>query len=337
MTIAEQGMAIWLLTGASGFLGRHVLDALKTQHQELAHGESRVVVLGRRCPFGWPDADFVAADLHDSAGLRHAMEQIAPDFVVHTAGKTPPAQDDELYRANFWGTMHLLSALRPLKKPVRVVLSGSAAELGKVDARALPVDESYHCDPRDAYGRSKWLATVGGLADRSELEVLVARVFNPIGPGLPETQVFGRFAARLNEPGPDPVQLSVGDLDSRRDFIDVRDVARAAIALALRGRKRLVYHVGTGQSHRVGDGLDVLIRLSGRKVNLRVDPSLGNRHGPADSRADTSRIVEHTGWQPRISWQESLADLWRETAGHDPSITISQESAGEPASVHHAA
>ncbi len=276
-------MAIWLLTGASGFVGRHVLDVLKSRDGELAQRDNRVVVLGRRCPSGWPDAHFVAADLHDPAGLRQAIGQIAPDFVVHTAGKTPPAPADELYRANFWGTMHLLSALRPLRKPVRVVLSGSAAELGNVESADLPVNEDHPCDPRDAYGRSKWLATVGALADRSELEVLVARVFNPIGPGLPETQAFGRFAARLSEPGPDPLPLAVGDLDSRRDFVDVRDVARAMIALAVDGRKRLVYHVGTGQSHNVGEGLDMLIKLSGRAVQIEVNPFLGNRCGPADS------------------------------------------------------
>jgi GDP-4-dehydro-6-deoxy-D-mannose reductase len=330
-------MASWLVTGASGFLGRHVVGALQSQDEDLAHGENRVIVLGRRCPSGWPDADFVAADLHDSGGLRQAIQEIAPDYVVHTAGKTPPAPDPELYRTNFWGTMHLLSALRPLSKRVRVVLSGSAAELGNVDPAALPVAETHPCDPRNAYGRSKWLATVGGLADRSELEVLVARVFNPIGPGLPETQAFGRFAARLSEPGASPLQLSVGDLDARRDFVDVRDVARAMIALALRGRKRLVYHVGTGESHKVGDGLDFLIKLSGRAVQVQIDASLGNRRGPADSRADISRIIAHTGWKPRISWQESLTDLWREAVLHGPLTTISQESAGQPASVHHAA
>jgi len=330
-------MAIWLLTGASGFVGRHVLDALQSQDEELAKGENRVVVLGRRCPSGWPDAHFVAADLLDPAALRQAIAQIGPDFVVHTAGKTPPAPDAELYRANFWGTMHLLHALRPLGKPVRVVLSGSAAELGSVDSADLPVGEDHPCDPRDAYGRSKWLATVGGLADRSELDIVVARVFNPIGPGLPESQAFGRFAARLSEPGPDPLRLSVGALESRRDFIDVRDVARAMIALAVDGRKRLVYHVGTGESHRVGDGLDFLVMLSGRAVQVDFDPSLRTRPGPADSRADISRIVAHTGWRPCVSWQQSLADLWREATLHDHSITVRQESATEPTSVHHAA
>ena len=108
-----------------------------------------------------------------------------------------------------------------------------------------------------------------GLSECVPLEVMVARVFNPIGPGTPVSQALGRFASRLAEPGPDPLELAVGDLDSRRDFIDVRDVARAMVELAQRGRPGLVYHVGTGQSHRVGDGLDRLVQLSGRSSSAQ--------------------------------------------------------------------
>ncbi len=100
--------------------------------------------------------------------------------------------------------------------------------------------------PRDAYGRSKYLATSAGLAERSPLEVMVARVFNPIGPGTPPTQAFGRFADRLTDPDADPLDLVVGDLDARRDFIDVRDVARAMIALALQRSGR----AGLQRGHR---------------------------------------------------------------------------------------
>jgi len=305
-------MAVWLITGASGFVGRHVLDAVKAGVEGLPRTEIEFVALGRRRPTGWPERSFVAADLNDTSSLRHAVQTISPDFVVHTAGRTPPAPDEELYRTNFWATIHLLGALRALKKPLRVVLSGSAAELGPVDVANLPVNECYRCQPNGAYGRSKWLATTSGLAESSPLEVLVARVFNPIGPGTPTTQAFGRFADRLSDPDPDPLSLSVGDLESRRDFIDVRDVAQAMIALALRGRAGLVYHVGTGRSHRVGDGLERLIRLSARSVEVSADPSLQSRRGPADSCADIDRIVSHTGWHPSVSWEQSLADLWRE-------------------------
>jgi nucleoside-diphosphate-sugar epimerase len=92
------------------------------------------------------------------------------------------------------------------------------------------------------------------------------------------------------------------------------------ITLALSGRARHIYHVGTGDSHRVGDGLDFLIRLSGKTVRARVDPSLRNRRGPADSRADISRIVDHTQWQPKIPWEQSLIDLWNEVANQPASF-----------------
>jgi nucleoside-diphosphate-sugar epimerase len=308
-------MAIWLVTGATGFVGRHVLDALETEASRKAGDVTKVVVLGRRRPDLWPAEAFVAADLTEAESLRAAIDPIAPDVVIHTAGRTPPAPDQELYDANFWATIHLLGALRALRRPVRVVLSGSAAELGSVDNSRLPVDESHPCDPANAYGRSKWLATQAGRSERSPLEVVIARVFNPIGPGTPPSQAFGRFAELLCEPGVDPLELVVGDLDARRDFIDVRDVARAMIALAKRGEAGSVYNVGTGRSERVGDGLDRLIELSGRSVRVSVDPVLQSKGGPSDSRADITRITAHSGWKPLISWDRSLEDLWREVEG----------------------
>ena len=303
-------MAVWLVTGATGFVGRQVLRALHDGPAASAIGDGKVVALGRRCPPGWPESAFAEVDLNDAEGIRLAIERIAPDVVLHTAGRTPPAPDEELYRINFWATRHLVSALRSLRKKVRVVLSGSAAELGPVAESHLPVSESYACDPWTAYGRSKWLATKSALAEQSPLEVMVARVFNPIGPGTPPEQALGSFAIRLAAAGRDPIELTVGDLDSRRDFIDVRDVARAMVALAIRGQAGLVYHVGTGVSHRVGDGLDRLVKLSGRALRLRVDEGLRDRRGPADSRAGIERITAHTGWRPQISWDDSLHDLW---------------------------
>jgi GDP-4-dehydro-6-deoxy-D-mannose reductase len=307
-------MAVWMVTGATGFIGRHVLDALASGAMAQTRLASEVIVLGRHRPRHWPEESFVEADLDDSPALAEAMRRIAPDFVIHTAGKTPPAGDEEIFRANFWSTTHLLTAIRKTNKPVRVILSGSAAELGVVRSADLPVGEDYPADPIDAYGRSKLMATRSGLAERPPLEVVTARIFNAIGPGLPASQAFGRFATRLAEPGPDPLELTVGDLEARRDFIDVRDVAEAMIALALRGRSGLVYHVGTGRSRAVGEGLEALKTLSQRSVNIRADPALLRKSGPADSRAAPGRIFDHTGWQPRIAWEQTLIDLWNDVA-----------------------
>jgi GDP-4-dehydro-6-deoxy-D-mannose reductase len=310
-------MAVWLVTGATGFLGRHVLDALASDvaGRSPYDAEVEVVVLGRHRPASWPEHRFIEADLNDPDGLRESLRTIAPEFVIHTAGKTPPAGDDELYRANFWSTTHLLGALRAMGKPMRVVLAGSAAELGPVDAADLPVGEDYAADPVDAYGRSKLLATRSGLAERPPLQVVAARIFNVIGPGLPPTQAFGAFAARLAEPGPDPLDLPVGSLTPRRDFIDVRDVARALIALARQGRAGRIFHIGTGSSRSIVEGLRHLVTASGRSVVFRDDPALLRRPGPSDSRAAIGRIAAETGWVPRISFEESLDDLWCEVRG----------------------
>jgi GDP-4-dehydro-6-deoxy-D-mannose reductase len=308
-------MAVWLVTGGGGFVGRHVLEALSAGTLDGDVGHSDVIVLGRRRPAESSGYRFVEADLNDPEGLREALRGLAPDYVIHTAGKTPPASDEELYRANFWSTTHLLGALRGLGKPMRIVLAGSAAELGPVPEADLPVAEDYTADPVEAYGRSKLLATRSGLAERSPLEAVAARIFNVIGPGLPATQAFGAFASRLAEPGLDPLDLPVGRLDTRRDFVDVRDVARALIALALHGLSQQVYHVGTGESRTVSEGLTLLIESSCRSVVCREDPALLRRTGPSDSRAAIGRIVAETGWQPRIAFEESLRDLWREVSG----------------------
>lgn len=303
-------MATWLITGASGFLGRHVLEILQLEMARGGRPADRIVALGRTRPAGVPDSSFVSVDLGDAAGLDAAVREIAPDFVIHTAGKTPPATDEELFQANFWSTVRLLKSIRISGKPVRVVLTGSAAELGPVKTVDLPVGEDHPCQPMTAYGRSKWMATVSGLAEAGSVDVRVARVFNVIGPGTPDGQAFGRFASQLLSPGPDPLPMVVGRLDARRDFIDVRDAARAMVALALQGRGGRVYHVGTGHSRTVQEGLDALVQLSGRSVRICVDPRLSSPKEPDDSRARIDRIVSETGWQPTIPFQQTLNDLW---------------------------
>ena len=113
------------------------------------------MVMGRRLPAGWPEIAFVHADLDEPEGLRRTLGRSRPDHVIHTAGRTPPAAEEALYRGNFWATIRLLNALRVLNRPVRVTLAGSAAELGPVPTADLPVDEDYRCSPIDAYGRSQ--------------------------------------------------------------------------------------------------------------------------------------------------------------------------------------
>ncbi len=303
-------MPVWAVTGGSGFLGGHLLARLGAE----ARPGVEVVAIGRACPAGWPSAAFERADLLDREALGRALDRIRPDAAFHLAGRTPPATDAELHEGNVLATTRLLDGLRELGRPCRVVLAGSAAELGPVPAEALPVGEDHPCRPVGAYGRGKLAATRAALAAQPPLEVVVARIFNPIGPGAPANQALGRFATELAR-GEGPVRLEVAGLDERRDFVDARDVADALIALARSGRGGRVYHVGTGRSRAVGEGLDRLIALSGREVEVDVRPGDPGSRGPSDSRADVGRIAAETGWAARIAWDDSLGDLWAAASG----------------------
>ena len=295
-------MPVWIVTGGSGFLGSHLLARL------VAPADVAVVAVGRQRPTGWA-GPFAAVDFRDHDRIAAVVAELRPAVVWHLAGRTPPGLAEDFHQDNTLATVGWLDALRGGGQPARLVLAGSAAELGPVPVADLPVGEDWTCRPADAYGLSKYLASAAGLAARPPLSVVVARVFNPIGPGLPASQALGRFARTLAA-GAGDLTLTVGDLDARRDFVDVRDVADALVALAERGEPGRVYHVGTGRSHRVGAGLERLIALSGRRVTVDVDPTFGRPSGPNDSRADIRRITAEVGWSPRIGWEQSLADLW---------------------------
>jgi len=325
-------MATWLITGGSGFLGRPLLARLR---------ESvglDVVVAGRHRPEDWPADAFVPMDLDDPGGPARGVADVRPDCLIHLAGRTPPADVPAFYRANTGATVFLVEALKAAGRPCRLVVAGSAAELGPVPDRCLPVAEDYPGQPVGPYALSKWLASRYARAEAGPVEAVVARIFNPIGPGMPEGQAFGRFARLLASPGPDPIRLLVGDLVARRDFVDARDVADALIALARHGRAGRVYHVGSGRSRSIGEGLAFLVLRSGRRVEVSHASDGPPRNGPRDSRADIGRIVRETGWSPRVPFETSLADLLAVALGDQrrgPRLTLTStalpvESARRP-------
>ncbi|WP_431274098.1 NAD-dependent epimerase/dehydratase family protein [Variovorax ureilyticus] len=267
-----------LVTGASGFIGQAVLKELNTRGFE-----TFVVSRLARAAIG-REACRVLADPSDASQVRDLVESLAPDVVLHLAGVSTAKSYMELYQANVVFAANLLDALLATSRKPRIVLAGSAAEYGPVHETLLPVREDCVCRPNTAYGASKLAQTShAGIAMARGLPVTVARLFNPIGPGMPRSLALGSFAHQIAQMGPSGGILSTGNLDVVRDFMDVAATAKALVDLS-QSDKALgeIVNVCTGEGLRLLDLTQRLIRISGVEVTLRSDEA---RRGNSDVNA----------------------------------------------------
>ncbi|MDQ0073971.1 GDP-4-dehydro-6-deoxy-D-mannose reductase [Variovorax boronicumulans] len=275
-----------LVTGASGFVGRAVLDELRARGLETiaVSRTERAAVAG--------EARRVLSNPGDAAEVRDLLLAVAPQIVMHLAGVSAAPSYSELYEANVAFAANLLDAALAMPLKPRVVLAGSAAEYGPVPAALQPVREDAACRPNTAYGASKLAQTSHAFIAASRgLSVVVARLFNPIGPGMPKSLALGSFAHQIASMGGQGGVLATGDLDVVRDFMDVRIVAKLLVDLSLASDASAeMVNICTGDGQRLLDLTQRLIAVSGVPVELQHDES---RRGNSDVRAfvgDPSRL-----------------------------------------------
>lgn len=303
------------VTGATGFAGSHLVDLLLSQGHELfALGQPG---LGR----GHLAADvvLVEADLQDREGVITAVTQTKPDIIYHLAGQAYPARSWQTaaltIAINTGGTANVLDAAVKHGN-CRVVVVTSAEIYGLIQKQDLPLTEETPPEPRHPYGVSKWAAAqlVALYWQRYQLPVVEARPFNHIGPRQALGFVAPDFASQLAaiQLGKAAPVLSVGNLDAERDFTDVRDVVRAYVALAERGEPGQGYLICSAQPVTVYYLLNVLLELSGLRVEVVYDPA---RMRPSDVPClygSYAKIEAQTGWRPQIHLRQSLADVLQE-------------------------
>ncbi len=293
-----------LITGASGFAGRHVVAAA------VAAGHEAI-------GFGGPHDAPPALDLLDAAAVARAIAGAAPDAVIHLAGQAfvPPSIADPLatLAVNATGTANVLEAVRAAGRPIRTLVVSSAEVYGKQRPERMPLDESVPVRPANPYAASKVAAeTYAEVWGRIYgLDVVVARPFNHIGPGQDARFVVPSFARQLAEiaAGASP-RLAVGNLSAERDFLDVRDVAGAYLALLANGRSGSVYNVCSGHAVAIQEVLRQLITIARVPVEVREDPE---RLRPSDIPllcGDATKLRAETGWAPAFSLAASLRDIY---------------------------
>jgi GDP-4-dehydro-6-deoxy-D-mannose reductase len=293
-----------LITGARGFVGQHL------QHEIENHWETYRLDRG----FPYSGEREIPCDVADAEALTEAVRQVAPQTIFHLAALTPISSTDvrDIYRINVLGTVNLLEAVRQFAPLATVLIVTSSAMYGRISFDLAAISEDSPLCPVSAYGVSKAAQHLLGFQYTSQYGLKVVRVcpFNLTGPGLPRGLVASDFAYQLAaiQAGNQPPELVVGDLSAGRDFIDVRDVAFALHLAVLKGIPGEAYNVASGHTVTIREVLSILVAKSRLEVTVIEQPERSTSSNIPMQLCNNAKLVKATGWQPRISLQQSLAD-----------------------------
>lgn len=294
------------ITGASGFLGRHLISYLFQSYRD-----SEIIGADLHEPYSEFPAKFIKFDITDYDTAKEIIDRIQPHTIFHLAGTFNQKDLIHLYKINVIGTENLIKAVTFLSEPTTIILSSSAAVYGLLKSENNPVKENLKVNPVSHYGISKVaMEMIGNIyAQRqSHLEIIIARAFNLIGPGLSSLLLPGylteevRKVLKINK----KKIIRVGNINPYRDFLDVRDAVKAYISLALRGEKNNIYNVGSGIGTKIKDLVDLFVKSVDSDIQIISDPALYKEDDPEIIVADISKIQKRTGWKPQIDLKKSV-------------------------------
>lgn len=264
-----------LVTGANGFTGRYLADALAAAGHEAL-------------PF--------AADVTDAAAVAAAVAAARPDAAVHLAASAFVHSDavDDFYLVNQLGAYHLLAALADAAPGIPVLLASSANIYGAAASGYL--DEDAAVRPANHYAASKAAMEIGAALWADRLSLAVARPFNYTGRGQDDRYLVAKIAAHFRRR--DPV-IELGNLDVARDFGDVRAVVDAYVGL-IEARAAGVFNVCSGEVHSLRDIIGLCEELTGHRMEVRVNPAFVRANDVALLAGDPARLrAALPGWRPR--------------------------------------
>ncbi|HSH22418.1 MAG TPA: GDP-mannose 4,6-dehydratase [Candidatus Caenarcaniphilales bacterium] len=301
------------VTGATGFVGRWLSrDLTAAGHLVL----TPVTSDGRR------------VDVRDADALRGTLAALPPEAIVHLAAiasATEAAHNaTDALAVTVGGTVNLLEVVLTLPDQPHVIVVASSEVYGNPRAEELPLREAAALRPETPYALSKVAqeAVAMAYARRLRSSLVVVRPFNHTGPGQRPSFVVPAVARRvLDLQTGRATDIPVGNLDVRRDFSDVRDVARAyrllveALASGRIERGGVVLNVASGAAVSIRRIVELLAAAAGVEPVMRVDPELVRASDPAEVRGDASALRALTGWRPEIPLSQTLSDVWDEAAG----------------------
>ncbi len=318
----------YLITGFSGFVSGHFLQYLDQQ-------EESATVLGLDINEPEFDAkgfrhikcDFERIDLLDEEKIQNVIRRFEPTYILHLAAYSSVSFSWKNPILSFQNNtnifLNLIEAVRLLKLNTRILSIGSSEEYGTVTEKDLPLREDMPSKPVSPYAVARvsqeMLSQV--YAKGYNVDVVITRSFNHIGPGQKDIFVVSSFAKRLAEAAirkSKTEEIVAGDLGIVRDFTDVRDVVCAYFLLLKKGRAGEAYNVCSGRGVTLREVLYMMGDHLGIKVRTRTDAQLVR---PQDNRmiiGSNQKIRGEVGWQPEITLEQALKDVledWKRRAG----------------------
>jgi GDP-4-dehydro-6-deoxy-D-mannose reductase len=311
-----------LITGITGFAGGHLTEALLARGHSDLHGLSRT----GQWPVEWQHlsgkVQLCVCDLASSTDLHSLLERIQPEWIFHLAGYAHAGHSfveaDAAWRGNLQATRNLYDGVSAWGGRPRILYVSSGLIYGQSASPGAACSEAQPLLPVSPYAASKAAADLAGYqySRFPGLDIVRVRPFNHIGPGQQPIYAIPRFASQIAaiERGRQAPVVETGDLNSFRDLSDVRDIAQAYILLLEKGKTGEVYNAGSGTAYRMQEVLDKLLALSMVKVEVRRKAQDTRPVEVGVARADYSKLQRETGWQPRFTLDQTLADTleyWR--------------------------
>jgi len=309
-----------LITGAGGFVGRHLCEYL-LKHTDwgligtIFHPSEETGASSSRLQFH-------SLDLRARDGVYSLFEESRPDFIFHLAAQSsvPTALKHpwDTLGNNIQSELNLLEAVRESGREVKFLVVGSNEEYGAPRPEELPQTERSSLRPNNPYAVSKIAQDFLGLQYHLAYGIPVVRVrpFNHTGPGQSPRFVVPAFASQIAriEAGLQEPVMRVGNLSTSRDFTDVRDIVRAYHLAVTKGEPGEVYNLASGQPRSIQDVLQTLLSYSEVDIRVERDP---DKYRPVDVPlvyGSAEKFQNRTGWKPEIQFERTLQDTleyWR--------------------------
>ncbi len=311
-----------LITGVSGFAGNYLARLLLTQKDVKVSGTYHSQKSKDLLSDIASDLNLYQLDLMDYEKVVEVLGKSKPDEIYHLAALASITQSFEnpglVITNNITSQLNLFEAVRIHKLNPKIIIISSAEVYGIVDPNDLPVDEDTPLKPTSPYAVSKIAQDYMGLQYHISynLNVIRARPFNHIGPGQTDQFATSAFAKKIAEieKGKKGSTLTVGNLQAKRDFTDVRDMVRAYVLLMEKGIVGEVYNIGSGKSYKMSHILDILLSFSDAKIKVEVDSALLRPSDNPELLCDNRKISELTGWKPEVPIEKTLKEIleyWR--------------------------